>query len=157
MTQLEPCAVACVVRDRLQAEAADLRVALRVARIGTWRRDLVTDALVWSAELHALFGTDAAYYRPTAEGALLLVHLDDRAMVRSCYARAIVGEEADYEFEIRGAKIPRGAKIDVALEFDRRACRRKFLMQLRQHTARLDMAFAREEQCVAETPVERWL
>lgn len=100
VTRLEPCAAACVVRDRLQAEAADLRVALRVARIGMWRRDLVTDALVWSAELHALFGTDAANYYPTSEGVLLLVHPDDRAMVRSYYARAIVGEAADYEFRV---------------------------------------------------------
>ena len=102
--QLDPCTVAsdgcCAVRDRLQMEAADLRVAIRVAQIGMWRRDLVTDALVWSAELHALFGTDAAVYYPTVEGALLLVHPDDRAMVRSYYARAIIGEAGDYEFRV---------------------------------------------------------
>ena len=100
VTRLEPYAAPGVARDRLQAEAADLRVALRMARTGMWRRDLVTDALAWSAELHALSGTDASNYYPTSEGALSLVHPDDRAIVRSYYARAIIGGAADYGFRV---------------------------------------------------------
>ena len=84
----------------LQAQVEDYRAALRTARIGTWRRDVMTQLLVWSPELHELFGTDPATFHPSAEAALVLVHADDRAMVRASYVRALAGEDVSYEFRV---------------------------------------------------------
>ena len=84
----------------LQAEADDMRMALRVARIGMWRVDVATGTLEWSRELHTLFGTDPATYRPSREGFMLLVHPDDRETLHSSQARALAGETVSYEFRL---------------------------------------------------------
>lgn len=81
----------------------ELRLAHRVARIGTWRRDLRTNVLSWSDELHVLFGTDPAIFKPTPEGALLKVHPDDRSLVTAAYARVRQnGGSMEYEFRTVG-------------------------------------------------------
>ncbi len=84
----------------LRADATDLRLALHVARIGMWRRVLATNDLVWSRELHNLFGTDPAVFHPSLAGSMLLVHPDDRAMVQTSYARGAMGEAVGYEFRV---------------------------------------------------------
>ena len=72
--------------------AAELRDAHRVARIGTWRRDLVEGTLALSDELHKLLGTDPQTFAPTAENLLGLVHPEDQAAAAGALTRAIIGE-----------------------------------------------------------------
>jgi len=74
------------------AHAAELSDAHRVARIGTWRRDLVEGTLALSDELHKLLGTDPQTFEPTAENLLGLVHPEDQAAAAGALARAIIGE-----------------------------------------------------------------
>ena len=76
------------------ARAAELRDAHRVARIGTWRRDLADGGLVISDELHRLLGTDPQTFDPTHENLLKLVHPDDRAATAAMLACAATGESA---------------------------------------------------------------
>ncbi len=77
----------------------DLRLANHIARIGMWRLDVRSQALVWSEELHELFGTDPSVFMPTWEGALLLVHPEDRPEVEAAYARiGQTGAACDLEF-----------------------------------------------------------
>lgn len=81
-------------REREQAALADaartaeLRDAHRVARIGTWRRDLLEQTLTLSEELHQLLGTDPRSFDPTPENLIRLVHPDDRAAAGAVFARA---------------------------------------------------------------------
>ena len=84
----------------LNARLADLRAAHHVARIGTWRHDVATNTLSLSPEMYEVFGGDAAAPPPTPEGWLLAVHPDDRAMLQTMYARALLGEAVDYEFRV---------------------------------------------------------
>ncbi len=74
------------------AQAAELSDAHRVARIGTWRRDLAEGTLALSDELHKLLGTDPRTFEPTAENLLGLVHPEDRAAAAGALARAMTGE-----------------------------------------------------------------
>ena len=76
------------------ARAAEMGDALRVARIGTWRRDLAEGTLALSDELHQLLGTDPRTFEPTAENLLSLVHSEDRAAAALALACAASGEEA---------------------------------------------------------------
>ena len=78
----------------LAARAAELRDAHRIARIGTWRRDLALGTLTLSDELHQLLGTDPQAFVPTPESLLAIVHPEDRATTASALARAAAGEEA---------------------------------------------------------------
>jgi diguanylate cyclase (GGDEF)-like protein len=80
--------------ERAEAKAAELRDAHRVARIGTWRRDLLEGTLELSEELHALLGTDPRGFDGTHEALLALVHRDDRAGAAAFLACAAAGERA---------------------------------------------------------------
>jgi len=58
------CAIWSDITERKRAEealrqsAGDLRVAQRVARVGSWHWDLRTETNVWSEELYDIFGQD---------------------------------------------------------------------------------------------------
>ena len=58
------------------------RIAMQVAKIGTWTRDLQTGAVEWSPELTELFGLTAEQAPTTSETFLELVHPEDRARFR---------------------------------------------------------------------------
>ncbi len=76
------------------ARAAELADAHRVARIGTWRRDLAEGTLALSDELHQLLGTDPRTFEPSAENLLSLVCPEDRAATALALACAAGGEGA---------------------------------------------------------------
>ena len=83
------------------AHAAELRDAHRVARIGTWRRDLVNGTLALSEELHHLLGTDPQTFDPTTENLLSLIRPEDRTATGAALARAASGERAgEYEWRV---------------------------------------------------------
>jgi len=73
--------------DRAAREEARLRLALSATRTGVWERDLLTDAMTWSPEVHAVFGV------PELDGAassfLHLVHPDDRRAFEAALEDAV--------------------------------------------------------------------
>ncbi|MGH7508787.1 MAG: PAS domain S-box protein [Gemmatimonadales bacterium] len=77
-----------------------LQLALKAARMGTWRWDLKTEALSWDAGLRQLYGNesdDVTRY----EHFLERVHPDDRPFVAGAVERALDGTGGlDYEFRI---------------------------------------------------------
>ena len=75
------------------ARAAELRDAHRIARIGTWRRDLVDGTLALSDELCLLLGASLGSFDPTHENLLAFAHPEDRAATAAALARAAAGEE----------------------------------------------------------------
>lgn len=76
------------------------RLAMQVAKIGTWTRDMRTGAVEWSPELAALFGLQAGETPKTSEAFLELVHPDERAQFSAEVAAAIVNR-TDYHFDFR--------------------------------------------------------
>ena len=79
---------------------ASLRLAQRVANLGHWRHDAVSDELVWSDEVFGAFGQDAATHAPSWASMLQGYHPDDRERVRHAQQRAEeVGE--DYDLQVR--------------------------------------------------------
>ena len=86
--------------ERAEAKAAELRDAHRVARIGTWRRDLIEGTLEVSEELHDLLGTDPHAFDPTHDAVLALIHPDDRAAAAAALARAATGEAMEHRARV---------------------------------------------------------
>ncbi|MDQ6625802.1 MAG: PAS domain-containing protein, partial [Verrucomicrobiota bacterium] len=76
------------------------RIAMQVAKIGTWTRDMQTGGIEWSPELTELFGLAPDEAPTTSEEFLDLVHPDDRARF-SAEVAAAVEAHTDYHFEFR--------------------------------------------------------
>jgi PAS domain S-box-containing protein len=87
--------------DALRDREAMLHMAQAAAHAGVWAWDPTTDTSRWSAECHALYGTDPETFVPSLHGwASRLVPEDrDRALAQVLRA-AETGEEVTLEFRI---------------------------------------------------------
>ncbi len=83
--------VARDITDRKHSEAAladtarRLNEAQRIAHIGNWELDLVTNRLTWSEEIYRIFELDSAGFEATYEAFLQAVHPEDRDAVNHAY------------------------------------------------------------------------
>ncbi len=75
--------------DDAQSARTRLDEAQRLARIGSWELDLVTNHLVWSDEIFRIFEIDKDRFPATYEGFLNTVHPDDRDLVNSAYTESV--------------------------------------------------------------------
>jgi PAS domain S-box-containing protein len=93
--------------EAMQEKEDRLRYTLAAARVGTWQMDLETTEMKWSDTMAPLFGIPATDLPTTREGALRLIHADDRAEVAECLMRANA-DERDHELYFRALQ-PDGA------------------------------------------------
>ncbi len=80
------------MKEALRESEASLAVAQRVAHIGSWDLDLVTNKLQWSAEIYRIFGF-LDYESATYELLLERIHPDDRVFVQYALDRALYEQE----------------------------------------------------------------
>ncbi len=64
-------------------------IVQRLAHIGSWHLDIVSDELWWSDEIYRIFGLKPTKYGITYKSFLKAVHPDDRAMVNKAYMKHI--------------------------------------------------------------------
>lgn len=94
------------VTARMQAEIAlkeseELhREAQKLANVGHWRLDLLTNELQWSDQLFAIFEIDKEKFGASYEAFLQLIPEEERAGLDEVYARS-VAEHTDYTWEHR--------------------------------------------------------
>ena len=95
------------VRSRTAALDADrerLAEAQRIAGIGSWDLDLISETVIWSDEMYRIFGVDPPF-EPTFAEFMALVHPDDRATVTDGIEGALARREPflfDYRVPIDG-------------------------------------------------------
>lgn len=83
------------VTERERAEQAlklsedRLRKAQRLARIGSWELDLVTNNLIWSDEIYRIFEISPEQFGASYDAFLELIHPDDRATVNTAYTDSV--------------------------------------------------------------------
>ena len=68
-----------------------LQEAQRIARIGSWERDLRSNALWWSDECYRLFGYEPGSIQPSYNLFLQAIHPEDRDMVHEINAQSLAG------------------------------------------------------------------
>ena len=86
--------------DELERTNRQLAEAQRVAHLGSWRRDLVTDRMSWSEELYRIYGLHPAG-ELSREALLEMIHPEDRDVVRHHTERLLVhGEPLEVEFRV---------------------------------------------------------
>ena len=94
------------VRDRASTETAlrrseqDLAEAQRLAHIGSWSWDVGDNVVIWSAELHRIYGLEPGGGPVSFEQYISRVHPDDRDQVASAVQRTMETLEP-YEHEYR--------------------------------------------------------
>jgi PAS domain S-box-containing protein len=65
----------------------------RIAQIGSWELDLVTDHLYWSDEIYHIFEIDKSRFDASYEAFLDLVHPDDREKVNEAYLNSVASHK----------------------------------------------------------------
>ncbi len=108
--QIEQCDT---IRHKLEKSETSLAQAQRIARMGNWDWDIVTNDLHWSDEIFRIFGLDPEEFEPTYKAFLHTIHPDDKDSVLKAVERALAQEE-DYHVEHR-IILPDGT-IRVVLE-----------------------------------------
>jgi len=89
----------------LQESEARLKEAQRLARVGSWKRDLTNEELTWSDEIFRIFEVDPSV-KPTYKTFITRVHPDDREQVTSTYQHSVDTREA-YE-RVHRLRMPDG-------------------------------------------------
>jgi len=85
-------------RDALSRSEENLRLAQRVARLGSWRFEIPAARLEWSDETYRIFGLDPAF--PITYGKFVeCIHPDDLERVEKEWSQALAG--APYRVEHR--------------------------------------------------------
>jgi PAS domain S-box-containing protein len=87
------------VQEALQESEAKLKEAQRLAKIGYWERDLLSDRLTWSEETHRIFGLEPGRGISQAEFQEM-IHPDDRQLQRQALNEALQGKR-HYDVEYR--------------------------------------------------------
>lgn len=79
--------------QRLRQSKALLADAERIARLGSWEWDIEKNQVVWSEEMHRIYGLEPGEFSASFEGFLERVHPDDRHYAREVIGSAYADEE----------------------------------------------------------------
>jgi len=86
--------------DALRESEKRLSEAQRIARLGNWDWNVVTNSLYWSDEIYRIFGVQPQEFGATYETFLSYVHPDDREFVNRSVQEAFEGKTT-YNIEHR--------------------------------------------------------
>jgi signal transduction histidine kinase len=91
-----------ITEDQLRRNRDNLNRAQRIAKIGSFERDLRTGDVFWSDEIYRIFERDPSTLPPTPEELLAIIHPDDRARYEASMVASQKGLSAPpLEFRIR--------------------------------------------------------
>ncbi len=71
----------------------------RLAKLGSWSRDMITGQISWSEELYNVFGTDRATFLPGSSSFLEMIHEEDRKLVKQLVGQTVklgIGHKMKY-------------------------------------------------------------
>lgn len=77
-----------------------LEDAQRLAQIGSWELNLLSNELSWSDEIYRIFELDPEQLKPSYDVFINLIHPEDRQVVNQAYVNSLVNQ-TDYEIQHR--------------------------------------------------------
>lgn len=75
--------------EALSKSEASLSEAQRIAKLGNWTWNVVTDELQWSDEIYRIFGVSRQQFKVNRDAFFRLVHVDDRKNLISAFDDAL--------------------------------------------------------------------
>jgi PAS domain S-box-containing protein len=81
------------VEIALARSEAQLKEAQRIAHVGSWEHDLLTNTIAWSDEMSRVFGFSPDHSQPTYEFWLSTLHPEDRSSTDQSYKAALTKRE----------------------------------------------------------------
>lgn len=87
--------------EKIRKSERQLLESQRVAHLGNWDLDLVSQELEWSEETYRLFDRSSGDFVPSFNEFARLVHPDDRAYMEASFARAIKSDTDPYHVAVR--------------------------------------------------------
>ncbi|UCE48399.1 MAG: PAS domain-containing protein, partial [Phycisphaerales bacterium] len=93
----------------LRRKEQSLAKAQRIAHLGNWDWDIVTNDLLWSDEIYRIFGLQPQEFGATYEAFLKSVHIDDRESVQQAVNESLADPNAGYNIEHRVVR-PNGSE-----------------------------------------------
>ena len=87
-------------RTRVESSEANLNNAQRIAKLGNWSFNLLSDQLTWSEEVFDVLGLESEETAPSYAAFINAVHEDDRDFVDRAYRDSIKSQEP-FELEHR--------------------------------------------------------
>jgi PAS domain-containing protein len=98
--------------ERVARESQERSVEIqRLARIGTWEYDMVTEQIRWSDETFHIFGRTPGSQEPDFADILLAIHPEDSPVFDNAIERAINDGES-YYLDMR-IRLPEGTQKDI--------------------------------------------
>ena len=95
-------------RLKLQKSESSLAAAQKIAHIGSWEFDVLTNKITWSEEVFRIFGVDSTAPEPTYAEICEMYHPDDRDLFQQTVSRTI-SQGIPYKKEFR--ILDRGGQI----------------------------------------------
>jgi len=89
---------------KLQKSEKNLAKAQRLAKLGNWQWDILTNRLEWSNEIFRIFGLTPQQFDATYDAFLERVHPDDRNTVETAVNQALEKPSAGYDIQHRIVK-----------------------------------------------------
>ena len=77
------------MEERLRKSEHDLKEAQRIARVGSWELDIVTNRLAWSDEIYRIFEMDPDRFGASYDAFLDAIHPEDRETVNKAYVDSL--------------------------------------------------------------------
>jgi PAS domain S-box-containing protein len=84
----------------LKESENDLAEAQKMAHIGNWNRDLLTNELHWSDEVYRIYGCEPHDFKVTHDVFLSYVHPDDRDHLNDAIKKALNGKSFGIDYRI---------------------------------------------------------
>lgn len=74
---------------QLQKSEAGLKIAQKIAHIGSWEWSVVDDRFIWSDEMFAIYALDPNQWSSSYDAFIRYIHPEDRAIVKLVIDRAL--------------------------------------------------------------------
>jgi PAS domain S-box-containing protein len=90
-----------MAEESLQKSTDSLKEAQRIAHIGNWTWNILTNDLQWSDEIYRIFGLEPQQFEGNYEAFLASVHPDDREYVKEAVTAALNDKDQEYSIDHR--------------------------------------------------------
>lgn len=78
-----------VSKEKILESEKRLKLAQKMAKMGSWTLDFRTDELTWSEEIYSIFELDKDKFAPSYEAFLDVIHPDDKELVKNAFESSI--------------------------------------------------------------------